>query len=246
MSVLHGEAAKMDFENRVALVTGGTGALGSAVALDFLASGARVTVTYASENEWQALRERAAQRHPRLEGLRVDLTNPGEVETALRKLLASQDGRMDYIVCVAGGFAAGNSFETGDQTWDHMLNLNLRTVINVVRPLAPVLIAQKSGHIVTISSGAILNAPGAGIAAYAISKGAVRHLSEILAEELRPHGVRVHCLMPGTMDTPANRRAMPAADFSKWVKTDKVAALIHELVVRSDKDSGPVVVPVLE
>jgi NAD(P)-dependent dehydrogenase (short-subunit alcohol dehydrogenase family) len=235
----------MDFQNRVALVTGGTGALGGAVALDFLASGARVIVTYRSESEWQALRRRAAEHGPVLEGLQIDLTNASETSTILQELL-SRHKRIDFLICVAGGFAAGKGYETDDRTWNHMLNLNLLSVVHVLRPVVPLMIAQNFGRIVTVSSGAILNNPGAGIAAYAVSKGAVRQLSEILAQEVREYDIHVHCVMPGTMDTPANRRAMPDADFSKWVKTEKVAAIIHRLVAAPRDGALPLVVPALD
>ncbi len=235
----------MDFQHRVALVTGGTGALGSAVTLDLLASGARVIVTYRSDSEWQALAQRATGQRASLEGLRIDLTSASETSASLKEPL-SRHKRIDFLICVAGGFAAGRSYETDDRIWDFMLNLNLRTVVNTLRPVVPLMIAQNFGRIATISSGAILNNPGAGIAAYAVSKGAVRQLSEILAQELRDYDIRVHCVMPGTMDTPANRSAMPDADFTKWVKTEKVAAVIHRLLAAGRDAALPLVVPAID
>jgi NAD(P)-dependent dehydrogenase (short-subunit alcohol dehydrogenase family) len=106
------------------------------------------------------------------------------------------------------------------------------------------MIAKDFGRIVTVSSGTILGGGGAGTTAFAVSKGAVRHLSELLAEEVKGYNIRVFCLMPGTLDTDANRRSMPQADFSEWVKTESVAGVVHELL----KDKGnrsPLVVPVL-
>ncbi|MGH9454515.1 MAG: SDR family NAD(P)-dependent oxidoreductase, partial [Terriglobia bacterium] len=209
----------MNFLNRVALVTGGTGALGSVVALDLLKSGARVAVTYTSEAEWRALSGRAEEDQERLEGLRVDLTSQPEVDSAVQGLKGRR-GRIDFLIAAAGGFAAGKSYQTDEATWDRMLKLNLKTLVNVLRAAVPAMVAQNFGRVVTISSGAILENPGAGIAAYGVSKGAVRQLSEILAEELKGLDISVHCVMPGTMDTPANRRAMPGVDFSKWVPVE--------------------------
>jgi len=154
--------------------------------------------------------------------------------------------RIDYLLAVAGGFAAGKSYETDDKTWDHMLNLNLRSLILCLRFCVPVMIRQNFGRIVTVSSGAILRGGGAGIAAYAVSKGAVRQLSEILADELKAYDIQVHCIMPGTMDTEANRVAMPYADFSKWVKTEEVAHLVHSLLSNDGRSARAVAVPVLE
>jgi NAD(P)-dependent dehydrogenase (short-subunit alcohol dehydrogenase family) len=107
------------------------------------------------------------------------------------------------------------------------------------------MIRQNFGRVVTVSSGSILRGGGAGIAAYAVSKGAVRQLSEILADELKAYDIHVHCILPGTMDTEANRLAMPKADFSKWVKTDEVARVIHFLLSDNARPVRSVVVPVL-
>ena len=234
----------MEFEHRVAVVTGGTGALGSCVALDLLRSGARVVVTYRSEKEWAALEGRAGERRGDLTGAKVDLMQAPEVERLVADVLSKWQ-RIDHLVAVAGGFAAGKSFETDDKTWDHMFNLNLRSLIFCLRSIVPVMIRQNFGRIVTVSSGSILRGGGAGIAAYAVSKGAVRQLSEILADELKAYDIHVHCILPGTMDTEANRLAMPKADFSKWVKTDEVARLVHFFLSDDSRAVRSAVVPVL-
>jgi NAD(P)-dependent dehydrogenase (short-subunit alcohol dehydrogenase family) len=234
----------MELEHRVAIVTGGTGALGSSVALDLLRSGARVVVTYQSEEEWAALEGRAGEHRRNLTGAKVDLLQAPEVEHLVSDVLSKWQ-RIDHLVAVAGGFAAGKSFETDDKTWDYMFNLNLRSLIFCLRSIVPVMIRQNFGRIVTVSSGSILRGGGAGIAAYAVSKGAVRQLSEILADELKACDIHVHCILPGTMDTEANRLAMPKADFSKWVKTEDVARLIHFLLSDDSRAVRSVVVPVL-
>jgi NAD(P)-dependent dehydrogenase (short-subunit alcohol dehydrogenase family) len=234
----------MEFERRVAIVTGGTGALGSSVALDLLRSGARVAVTYRSEKEWAALEGRAGEHQGNLMGAKVDLMQAPEVERLVADVLSKWQ-RIDHLVAVAGGFAAGKSFETDDKTWDHMFNLNLRSLIFCLRSVVPVMIRQNFGRIVTVSSGSILRGGGASIAAYAVSKGAVRQLSEILADELKAYDIHVHCILPGTMDTEANRLAMPKADFSKWVKTEDVARLIHFLLSDDSRAVRSAVVPVL-
>lgn len=234
----------MEFEDRVAIVTGGTGALGSAIVLDLLNAGARVVVTYVVDQEWPALEARAAEHQGRLIGSKVDLLKGAEVERFVAELF-SKHKRIDFLVAVAGGFAAGKSYETEEATWDQMMSMNLRSLILMLRPVVPVMIQQNFGRIVTISSGAILRGGGAGIAAYAVSKGAVRQLSEILADELKAYDIHVHCIMPGTMDTEANRRAMPNADFTKWVRTEDVARAIHFLLGPDAHAVRSVVVPVL-
>ncbi len=232
----------MDFQNRVALVTGGTGALGSAVVLNLLEGGAQVAVSYIVDREWQEISARAGPWQAKLEGWRVDLTRPPEVESWVRSVHIHR-GRIDYVLAIAGGFSPGKVHETSDSVWDLMLKLNLRSVASLLRPVLPIMIRQNFGRIITVSSGAILERPGAGIAAYAVSKAAVRQLSELLAEEVKPLDICVHCLMPGTMDTEANRQAMPDADRSQWVSTAEVAGVIHRLLL--EEVQTPVVVPII-
>ena len=234
----------MDFENRVAIITGGTGALGSSVALDLLDSGAFTAVTYRNDEEWARFEGLAKEHHGKLAGVKADLLAASDVERLVAGV-TSKWKRVDFLVAVAGGFAAGKSYETDEKTWDHMLNLNLRSLVLCLRAIVPVMLRQNFGRIVTVSSGAILRGGGAGIAAYAVSKGAVRQLTEILADELKDSDIRAHCVMPGTMDTAANRRAMPKADFSKWVKTEDVARAIHFLLSDAARAVRSVVVPVL-
>lgn len=232
----------MDFDNRVAVITGGTGALGSTIALDLLRSGAQVMVTYTSGIEWRNLQGRAAEFEARLDGVSVDLTRASDVAHVVRDL-EIRHGHIDFLICTAGGFAAGKVYETDESAWDRMLNMNLRTLTSVLRCVVPLMIAKNFGRIITVSSGAILQGGGAGMAAYAVSKGAVRELSEILAEETKGYDIRVFCLMPGTMDTEANRRSMPEADFSKWVKTETVAEIVHGLL-KDKRNGSSLVVPV--
>jgi NAD(P)-dependent dehydrogenase (short-subunit alcohol dehydrogenase family) len=234
----------VDFRDRMAIITGATGALGRVVALDLLSNGANVAVPYLEEEGWKSLLALAGERKDRLAGSPVDLNSSDAVERFVSDFL-KRSGRVDFLVCVAGGFAAGKSFETDDAAWDHMLDLNLKSVVRMLRPVVPAMIRQNFGRIVTVSSGAILKGGGAGIAAYAVSKGAVRQLTEILAQELEKYDIRVHCVLPGTMDTAANRKAMPKADFSEWVKTEDVARVIHFLLGDDSRAVRSVEVPVL-
>jgi NAD(P)-dependent dehydrogenase (short-subunit alcohol dehydrogenase family) len=234
----------MDFQSRVAIVTGGTGALGSAVALDLARDGARVAVPYTAAEQWAALQQRAGAMAGRLWGDKVDLTQAKDVEQFVATV-AERWGRVDFLVCIAGGFAAGKIHETSEESWDEMFNVNLRTVYLAVRAVAPIMIRQDFGRIITTSSGAILNGGGAGMAAYAVSKGAVRQLTQILADELKAYNIHAHCILPGTMDTPANRHNMPDADFSKWVATEDVAQAIGFLLSNEARGLRAVDVPVL-
>ena len=234
----------MDFKDRVAVITGGTGAMGSSVTLDLLKNGAQVAVPYHGEKGWKSVQIAAGEFSARLTGGPVDLSSSAEVERFVGSVL-ERYGRVDYLVCVAGGFAAGKSFETDDPAWHHMLDLNLMGIVRVLRPVVPAMVRRNFGRIVTVSSGAILKGGGAGIAPYAVSKGAVRQLTEILAQELGEYNIRAHCVLPGTMDTEANRKSMPKADFSKWVPTGDVANVIHFLLSDASRAVRTVAVPVL-
>lgn len=234
----------VDFKDRIAVITGGTGALGSAVTLDLLRSGASVTVPYLQEKSWKSLQAAAGEHLGRLAGWPVDLRSPDDVERFAAKVV-ERHGRLDFLVCVAGGFAAGKSFEIDDHAWEGMLDLNLMSIVRMLRPVVPVMIRQNFGRLVTVSSGAILKGGGAGMAAYAVSKGAVLQLTEIVAQELEKYDIHAHCVMPGTMDTEANRKAMPKADFSKWVQTADVARVIHFLLSDPSRAVRTVAVPVL-
>ena len=234
----------MGIENRVALVTGGTGGLGGAVTLELLNSGARVAVSYRSAAEWESLKNRAGAHSQNLFGLQVDLTRAEEVKGMVTQI-TTRWGPLDFFVALAGGFAAGKSYETDGATWDKMIDLNLRALLVPLREVVPVMVGQNFGRIVTTSSGSILRGGGAGIAAYAVTKGAVRQLSELLADELSAYDIHVHCILPGTMDTEANREAMPKADFSKWVKTEDVARTIRTLLGDDTPAVRSVIIPIL-
>jgi NAD(P)-dependent dehydrogenase (short-subunit alcohol dehydrogenase family) len=234
----------MVFQDRVAIVTGGTGGLGGSVTLDLAANGVRVAVPYTHDAQWTALSNRAADHREYLWGAEADFTEASAVERFVREV-TERWRRVDFLVCLAGGFAAGKSYETDDKIWKGMFDLNLGTTLLAIRAVAPLMIQQNFGRIVTTSSGAILNGGGAGTAAYAVSKGAVRQLTEILASELKDYNIHAHCILPGTMDTEANRRAMPKADFSKWVSTQDVARVIRFLLSDEAGAVRSVCVPVL-
>ena len=234
----------MEFENRVAIVTGGTGALGSTVALDLAGLGVRVAVPFTSDENWAELQKRAGASRERLFGAKADFTKAGAVERFVAEVIELWK-RVDFLVCIAGGFAAGKIHETTAEKWDRMFDLNLRTVYLAVHAAVPVMIRRNFGRIITTSSGAILNGGGAGIAAYSISKGAVRQLTEILADELKAYDIHAHCILPGTMDTEANRRDMPKADTSQWVSTEDVARVIRFLLSEDARAVRSVSVPVL-
>jgi NAD(P)-dependent dehydrogenase (short-subunit alcohol dehydrogenase family) len=216
------------------IVTGGTGALGRALVGLLLERGAGVAVPWRNPEEWRALQ---ASFGPgvALFGAEADVADPRRakafVDEAARVL-----GVLDGAALVAGTWAGGATLEAApEDEWARMLHANLATAQAVCRAALPHLLKQ-GGSVVTVGSGAA-ETGGAGMAAYAVSKVAVHTLTRVLALENRDRGVRFNCVLPGTIDTPANRRAMPDADHSRWTSPGAIARVMAFLL---SPESAPV------
>jgi NAD(P)-dependent dehydrogenase (short-subunit alcohol dehydrogenase family) len=222
----------VSFENRVVLVAGGTGGLGRAVSLAFLADGAKAVVTYRAEPEFAALRDAARAHAANLEGHRVDVTDEAAVRGVVAGIVA-QHGRLDVLVNTVGGYAGGiKLWELETRTFEQMLALNLRAGYALARAAVAPMLKQQHGAIVNVAAKAALD-HGGGAAAYAASKAAAVAMMDSLAEDLKGTGVRVNSILPSIIDTEANRRAMPEADFAKWPKPEELARVV--LFLASDE-----------
>ncbi len=212
---------------RAVIVTGGTGALGRAVVLQLLARGTRVAVPYRDAPAWHGLQQAAASARSApdaLAGHRADVSTAAGASAFVEAALLSL-GSLDGLALVAGGWAGGTPFEKAPaDEWTRMLAQNLDTVAHVCRAALPHLVARR-GTIVAVGSRAAEQG-GAGMAAYAVSKQAVHSFVKVLALENRSRGVRVNAVLPGTIDTAANRRAMPDADRSSWTPPEAIARAI--------------------
>lgn len=233
----------MKLKDQIALVAGGTGGLGRAVSLAFLNEGANVTVTYVIDEEFAALKAAAEAGASRLAGSRVDVTS----ESAVQKLIegiVSQHGRLDALVNTVGGYAGGKKlWETDGAALDKMLALNLRSGFELSRAAAKVMIGQGSGVIVNIAAKAAFDhQPGLG--AYTASKAAAVAMMDSLAADLKGTGVRVNSILPSIIDTAANRRAMPQADFATWPKPEEIARVIAFLCGEDAKVIHGAAIPV--
>jgi NAD(P)-dependent dehydrogenase (short-subunit alcohol dehydrogenase family) len=205
------------------VVTGGTGALGGAVVSLLLERGARVAVAYRDAARWRILSERAGEA-ARLFGFEADVTEPAGAASFVEKATAALGG-LDALALLAGAWEGGRRFETmPDGEWDRMLRANLASVASVVRAALPRLL-REGGSVVTVGSRAA-ETGGAEMAGYAAAKVAVHALTRVLAAENRARGVRFNCVQPGTIDTPANRRAMPRADRSAWTSPEAIARVV--------------------
>jgi NAD(P)-dependent dehydrogenase (short-subunit alcohol dehydrogenase family) len=213
---------------RVALVTGGSGALGQAVARRFLADGAVVCVPWIVEAERQRLEasvDAAARGRLLLE--RCDVADDAAL-AALAARTRERHGRIDALVAAVGGFAMGGLVDTDRAAWDAMLTLNLTTAYVAARAVVPAMLATGSGRIVAVASRAVVP-PAGGFIAYTVAKAGVIAFVQALAQETRGRGVTVNAVLPSTMDTPANRAAMPDVDPRNWTPVEAVADAIAYL-----------------
>ena len=215
---------------KVVLVAGGTGGLGRAVSLAFVEEGARVVVTFRRPGDLDELKKAASGRlvesgSSSLEGYAVDVTD----EAAVAKLvdgIVDRHGRLDCLVNAVGGYAGGiKLWEMETKVFEQQLALNLRAGFVLARAAARVMIKQGRGAIVNVASKAAVD-HGAGAAAYAASKAAAVAMIDCLAADLKGTGVRANSILPSIIDTPANRKAMPKADFGKWPKPEEIARVI--------------------
>lgn len=222
----------VSFGGKVVLVAGGTGGLGRAVSLAFLREGARTVVTYRSEEELSELQKAAGDSATLLEGHRVDVTDEAAVEQLVKQLV-ERFGRLDALVNTVGGYAGGiKLWELETKTLDHMLALNLRAGYALSRAAVVPMLKQKYGAIVNVAAKAAVD-HGGGAAAYAASKAAAVAMMDSLAADVKGTGVRVNSVLPSIIDTEANRRAMPDADFASWPKPEDIARVI--LFLASDE-----------
>src|SRR6266404_266369 len=227
-------------DGRVALITGGTGALGRVVSAAFLAAGARVIVTYLVEAELPGFD--AAVPKDRRETAKGELTSRADVEALVARIVATH-GRVDVLLNLAGGFAPGTVVETDDHELDRLFAMNLKTAFVCTRAVLPVMIRQKHGRIVNVTARPALTG-GGGVTAYAITKAAVAALTRAAADEVREHGVTVNAIAPSTIDTPANRAAMPQVDPSRWVKPEEIAATLVFLASDAAGATSGAIVPI--
>ena len=207
---------------RVALVTGGSGALGQAVTHRFLADGAVVCVPWIVEAERARLEasvDPGARSRLMLE--RCDVADDAAM-AALAARARERHGRVDVLVTAVGGFAMGGLVDTDRAAWDQQLTLNLTTTYVAARAVLPAMLAAGSGRIVAVASRAVVP-PAGGFIAYTVAKAGVIAFVQALAQETRGRGVTVNAVLPSTMDTPGNRAAMPDVDPATWTPVAEVA-----------------------
>jgi NAD(P)-dependent dehydrogenase (short-subunit alcohol dehydrogenase family) len=206
---------------QVVLITGAKGGLGAYVTRAFLEADALVIGTSRQIDAADFV-------HPHFTPMPADLTKAEDASQLAANVIARFQ-KIDVLVHVAGGFAGGSPVhETDEATWDGMMNLNVRAAFHILRAVIPAMRRQKHGRIVAIGSRAGVE-PSANIAAYAASKAALVSLVKTAALENKACGITANVILPGTIDTEANRKSDPTGNHSKWVSPEKLAALAFYL-----------------
>jgi NAD(P)-dependent dehydrogenase (short-subunit alcohol dehydrogenase family) len=213
------------------LITGASGGLGTAVANAFQETGATVIGVARS---WPELA-------PFLM-LSADLTTSEGCEAMVASAL--EHGPIEALVHILGGFGGGQPIaETSDATWDGMMTLNLRAAFCAMRAVLKPMMAAKYGRIVAVGSKAAVE-PLPNFAAYAVSKAGLVALVRNVAAEGKDSGITANVVLPSTIDTPQNRKAMPHADFSRWVTPESIAGTLVWLASKAAGDVSGAVVPI--
>lgn len=218
-----------DFTNKIVLVTGASGALGGGLVKAFLSSNATVIGA--------ALHINAEEKSEtnKITMFKTDLTNENEIENLISNVL-KKFGRIDVLANVVGGYIAGkdvSQLDTAD--WDKMMNMNLKSAFLISKKVLPFMKSARYGKILHISARPGLKS-GGNDAAYSASKAGVIRLTESISEETKEYNININCVMPSILDTDANRKEMPTADFTRWVRLEELADVI--LFLCSDKSKA--------
>jgi NAD(P)-dependent dehydrogenase (short-subunit alcohol dehydrogenase family) len=226
----------MDLHGRVILITGAKGGLGTFVTNSFLEAGSRVFGVSRSIAD-------SDFPHRNFSAVAAELSDGDRARQVVEDVVG-RAGRIDGLVHLVGAFAGGRSVaETDDATLDKMLDLNLRSAFHVTRAILPIMRAQGAGRIVGIGSKAAAE-PAALAGVYGASKAALVSLIRTIARENADVHVSANVVLPGTMDTPANRAADPNADYSKWVHPCQVAKLLVHLASDQASQVSGAVIPI--
>ena len=221
----------MGMKGKIVLITGGAGALGQTVVPAFVSAGASVIL--------------GDLNPPQLSGvtvLKADFTDPTQVRDLLNEAF-QKSGRLDALINLIGGFATGRVVDTDVSLWQRMLAMNLTSAFLLSQAVLPSMLERRQGRIVHVAARAALE-PFPGAAAYIVSKGGLITLIRTLSTELDGSGVTINGVLPTTIDTPVNRKAMPAADPSKWARPESIARTLMFLASDDASQINGALIPI--
>ncbi|MCK4801419.1 MAG: SDR family oxidoreductase [Anaerolineales bacterium] len=230
-------------KGKVVLITGPAGNLGSAVVDRFYKNSSSLVLLDYREDRLNNIFPQLGNSPDHLLISAIDLTDYSLVESAVTQAI-DHFGRIDILIHTAGGFRMGEKVhEISEEAWDQLMDLNVRTLLNISKAVIPHMISKNAGKIVTIGARPALSGK-AKMGSYSVAKTAVLRLTESMSAELKSQGININCILPGTIDTPGNRKAMPDADTSKWVSPDSLAEVIAFLSSEAAKDIHGAAIPV--
>jgi NAD(P)-dependent dehydrogenase (short-subunit alcohol dehydrogenase family) len=216
----------MRLNGKVVLIAGGSGALGRTVVPAFTAAGARVITADRQPPPTQAVGGLM---------MKVDVTDEADLHRLMNDVIR-EAGRIDGLINLVGGFAAGRVAETDAALWQRMLTMNVTAAFLLSKAVLPHMLEHGNGRIVHVAAWAAVE-PFPGAAAYIVAKSSLLALIRVLALELSGTGVTVNGVLPNTIDTPANRAGMPHADPSTWTKPESIA---ETLIFLASEEAGQI------
>ena len=227
-----------NFSNKIVFITGGTGAFGSTLVKRFLGSGAKTIASFRNETEAAKLKS----ANPHVEIIKLDISNEKEILKML-PILFGKFSKIDILVNTVGGYLGGkNITQLGEDEWEAMMNLNLKSAFLISKHVIPVMKSGNGGKIIHVSSRTGLKSDGYD-SAYAASKAALIRFVESISQEFGEDKININCILPTTIDTEANRRAMPNANFSKWLSPEDLANVVLFLCSSDSKVINGAAIP---
>lgn len=208
-------------KNKTVLITGASGNVGAALVERFLEDGCKVAAIITPGNIPESGMDSPASYYG------VDLTDESEAAEVVR-LVNRQHGPVEFAVLTAGGFAMGNIADTSGDILEKMYSLNFLTAWNVARPVVQIMKESGTGGKLVFFGArpALYPEEATGMAAYSLSKSLIFRLAELINTDDLDHGISASVVVPGIIDTPQNRQAMPGADFSAWIRPSWIAERI--------------------
>jgi len=225
---------KYDFSNKTILITGGTGALGRILLKSFLIQDSKtIVVAYRSEKEMEDLKSDLSKFKDYtsknvasiIDFVKTDILKDTDIKKLI-SYISEKYGQIHILINVVGGYIGGKSIlELTDLEWDKMFEINLKTAFLISKNILPIMVTNRYGKLVHISSRTGIKAQGKD-AAYGSSKAGLIRFIESVSEDVKDFNININCVLPTIIDTETNRKAMPNADFSRWVKPEDLSNVI--------------------